>query len=93
MKQFMNKLFGSFDTVTNNAFSGRKLTAWWAVLVATCVTYVLPSDAKLHALYAWQLLALLCLGIITFEQIIRLKSSQTGTTTETTTTTSETKKE
>lgn len=88
-----SKLIGSFDTVTNNAFSGRKLTSWWAVLVATCVTYTLPSDAKLHALYAWQLLALLCLGIITFEQIIKLRTGQTGTTTETTTTTSETKKE
>lgn len=88
-----DKVLGSFDNITNNAFSGRKLTAWWAVLVGTAVTYALPDDAKLHALYAWQLLALLCLGIITFEQIIKLRTGQTGTTTETTTTTSETKKE
>jgi len=29
---------------------------------------------RLHALYAWQLLALLCLGIVTIEQIIKFKN-------------------
>jgi hypothetical protein len=54
----------------------------WAVMVGTAVTYTLPSEAKLHALYAWQLLALLCLGIVTVQQIISFKN---GNNTDTTT--------
>jgi hypothetical protein len=46
----------------------------WAVLTATYATYQLPESMLLHALYAWQLLALLCLGIVTAEQVIKLKN-------------------
>lgn len=77
MKTFIQKLFASLDNTTLG-FSGRKLTAVWAVLVATAVTYTLPTDARLHALYAWQVLALLCLGIITVEQIIKFKNGSGG---------------
>ena len=77
MKQILNKLISSFDTHTAG-FSSRKLTAMWAVLVATMVTYVLPSEAKLHALYSWQLLALLCLGIVTVQNIINFKNGNSS---------------
>lgn len=73
MKQILNKLLSSLDTHTKG-YSGRKLTAMWAVLVGTAVTYALPDEAKLHALYAWQVLALLCLGIVTVQNIIQFKN-------------------
>ena len=85
------KLFASFDNNTLG-YSARKLTAFASLCVAAGVTYTLPADAKLHALYAWLLLVLLCLGIVTIEQIIRLKASQSQTIKETETTTSSTEK-
>ncbi len=81
------KLFASFDNTTLG-YSARKLTAFASLCIAAGVTYVLPDDAKLHALYAWLLLVLLCLGIVTIEQIIRLKAGQSLK--ETTTSTTET---
>lgn len=74
LKEIFNNLIGSLDNKQNSGFSGRKLTGLFSVLIAACVTYVLPVDAKLHALYSWQLLALLCLGIVTVEQIIKFKT-------------------
>jgi hypothetical protein len=73
MKQILNKILSSFDTNTHG-FSSRKLTAFASIVVAIYVTYTLPMDMRLHALYAWQLLALLCLGIVTIEQIIKFKN-------------------
>lgn len=73
MKELLKKLFASFDTTTLG-FSGRKLTAFYSVIIAAYVTYNLPVEARLHALYAWQILALLCLGIVTVEQIIKFKN-------------------
>lgn len=73
MKQILNNLLASLDVHTKG-YSGRKLTAMWAVLVAAAVTYMLPTEARLHALYSWQLLALLCLGIVTVQQIINFKN-------------------
>lgn len=76
MKQIINNILASLDN-HSKGYSGRKLTAVWSVLVATYVTYQLPEDMRLHALYAWQILALLCLGIVTVEQVIRLKNGNT----------------
>ena len=73
MKTIFIKLFASLDT-HSLGFSGRKLTALFSVLVGAYITYTLPLEVRLHALYSWQLLALLCLGIVTFEQIIKLKN-------------------
>jgi len=73
MKDFIKRLISSLDT-TPGGLSGRKLTALYSVIVAAFVTYTLPADAKLYALYSWQALALLCLGIVTVEQIIKIKN-------------------
>lgn len=73
MKDIFKNLFASLDN-HNLGYSGRKLTALFAILIAAYVTYTLPVDAKLHAVYAWQILALLCLGIVTVEQIIKFKN-------------------
>ena len=70
------KLFGSLDN-TQDGWSARKLTAFASIITAIYVTYTLPLDVRLHALYAWQALALLCLGIVTFEQILKFKSGGT----------------
>lgn len=84
---FFKKLIASFDNHTHG-LSARKLTAFFAVMVGAYITkYKLPQEAQLHALYAWLILALLCLGIVTAEQIIKLKNgkneiSSTDTTSE-----------
>jgi len=70
---FITKLFASLDNTTLG-YSGRKLTALASIIVGVYITYTLRVDAKLHALYAWQVLALLCLGIVTVEQIIKFKN-------------------
>lgn len=73
MKNIINKIIASFDTY-NKGFSSRKLTAFASIIVAIYVTYTLPDEARLHALYAWQLLALLCLGIVTIQNILEFKN-------------------
>lgn len=75
LPQFLTKLLGSLDT-TSQGYSGRKLTAVASIIIAAYVTYTLPIDVRLYALYSWQALALLCLGIVTFEQILKFKSGE-----------------
>lgn len=74
--QFFKKLFASLDN-HSLGYSGRKLSAVFAVLMGAYITkYKLPPEAYLHALYAWQLLALLCLGIVTVQNIIDFKNGK-----------------
>jgi hypothetical protein len=80
MKNIINNLIASFKT-GDGGWSARKLTAFASIVVAVYVTYTLPLDMRLHALYAWQLLALLCLGIVTIEQIIKFKNGNNSDTT------------
>jgi len=75
MRKVFKDLIASFTTDTLG-FSARKLSAFAGVVVAIAVTYKLPKDAYLHAIYAWQTFALLCLGIVTAEQIIRFKDGK-----------------
>ena len=81
LKEILNNLIGSLDNKQDSGFSGRKLTGLFSVLIAACVTYFLPTEAKLHALYSWQLLTLLCLGIVTVEQIIKFKGGNSNDST------------
>lgn len=73
---FINNLVRSLDNKQDAGYSARKLTGLVSIITGIVVTYHLPSDAKLHALYSWQVLALLCLGIVTIEQIIKFKTGQ-----------------
>lgn len=74
MKAFIKKILASFDNKTEG-FSARKLTAFFAILIGAYITkYQLPKEAQLHALYSWQIVGLLCLGIVTVEQIIKFKN-------------------
>jgi hypothetical protein len=73
-KVLLLNLFGSLKT-GDGGYSARKLSALFAVLMGAYITkYELTPDMQLHALYAWQILAMLCLGIVTVEQIIKFKN-------------------
>lgn len=68
------KIDASLDT-HSKGWSARKLTALFAVSMAAYITkFELPHEAQLHALYAWLLLVVMCLGIVTAEQIIKFKN-------------------
>jgi len=73
MRKILNNILNSFTT-DKAGYSARKLSAFVGISVAIIVTFKLPKDAYLHAVYAWQTFGLLCLGIVTIEQIIRLKN-------------------
>ncbi len=74
MKDLINKLLASFDTETKG-FSARKLSALAGVLTGIYITLkLIPETEQIDALYAWLAFSLLCLGIVTIEQILKLKN-------------------
>ncbi len=74
MKTILNNLINSFTT-DKSGFSARKLSAFVGVITAIYVTVkLIPVAAQIDALYAWLLFALLCLGIVTIENVINLKN-------------------
>ena len=76
MKSFISNLFKSLDN-HNLGYSGRKLTALFSVLMGAYITFVkLPLEQQFNALCVWLLLCVLCLGIVTFEQIIKFKNGK-----------------
>jgi len=81
MKDILSKIIGSLDNRQDIGFSARKLTGLASIIMGAYITICkLPIDAQLHALYAWQLLALLCLGIVTIEQVIKFKNGNSTNT-------------
>jgi hypothetical protein len=75
IKKFITNLVRSLDNIQHQGYSARKLTALFGVLMGAYITkYHLPEADQFYALICWLLLALLCLGIVTFEQIIKLKN-------------------
>lgn len=73
MKKILNNILKSFTT-DSDGWSARKLSAFVGVVTAIYITIKeIPTEAQLHALYAWLAFVLVCLGIVTIEQIIRLK--------------------
>lgn len=84
LNNIIKNLLGSFNNIPGDGWSGRKLTVFYCMLLAGfIVVWRLPDHAQLHAFYALLATALLCLGIVTFEQIIKFKNGTTTTTTET----------
>lgn len=74
MKKLWTSLINSFDN-KNDGFSARKLSAFVAVIIGVYITrYLIPSTEQINALYAWLAFALLCLGIVTIEQILKFKN-------------------
>lgn len=77
MKKILNNLINSFTT-DKDGYSARKLSAFAAVVVAVIITMKkIPTVVMIDALYAWLCFGLLCLGIVTIEQIINLKNGST----------------
>ncbi len=67
----LKKLIASFDNTTDG-FSARKLSAFAGVVVSIIATFRFVDDKTIiEALIVWLVFALLCLGIVTAEQILR----------------------
>lgn len=76
MRKILNNLILSFTT-DKDGYSARKLSAFAAVIVGIYITAkLIPVAAQIDALYAWLGFGLLCLGIVTVEQIINLKNNK-----------------
>lgn len=84
LNNIIKNLLGSFNNDPKDGWSGRKLTVFYCMLLAGfIVIFRLPDHAQLHAFYALLATSLLCLGILTVDQIIRFKNGSTTTVTET----------
>jgi 4-amino-4-deoxy-L-arabinose transferase-like glycosyltransferase len=76
MKNFFTKLTASLDN-HSLGYSARKLSALSAIIAAYYVTYMFTNvDVLDYVLTAWLCFALLCLGIITAQQVIELKNGK-----------------
>ena len=76
MKNFFAKLTASLDN-HSRGYSARKLSALSAIIAAYYVTYMFTNVEVLdYVLTAWLCFALLCLGIITAQQVIELKNGK-----------------
>lgn len=85
------KFISSFDN-TSNGFSGRKLSAFAGVCMALYITIInVDSSNVIEAITVWLAFSLLCLGIVTVEQIIRFKEGIDREPIKTTTTETVTK--
>ena len=72
IKTIITNLLGSLDT-GKSGYSGRKLTAFVGVITAIYITvFNVKADNALYFLQSWQLFALLCLGIVTADSLIKL---------------------
>ena len=75
IKEFYEKLIGSFDNKNPHTFSGRKLTAFAFVVFSGYIHIrFVNTENAIEALLVDAGTALLCLGIITFEQVIKFKN-------------------
>lgn len=72
----IEKLMSSFDN-HSMGFSARKLSAFIAVMVAIYSTvHYVDGTTIVNVLMVWLTFALMCLGIITAEQVLRFKGQQ-----------------
>jgi hypothetical protein len=73
----INKLLGSFDNVKGQGFSARKLTAFALML---CIAFIhfrfVDINNAIEALMIDLSGVLLCLGIVTAQNIIELKNNK-----------------
>jgi len=69
------KILDSFKNIKGN-YSARKLSAFVAVATSIYITArLIPAAAQIDALYAWLIFAAVCMGIVTVEQIVNLRSN------------------
>lgn len=81
MKTLLKKLWASFDNAPGG-FSARKLSAFVAVMgVAVVITHRYTDRENLaEILTIWLAFALLCLGIITAQQVVEFRTGKTNQT-------------
>jgi hypothetical protein len=73
IKDLINSLKTNAD-----GFSGRKLSAFIGVLTGVYLTiFKVPSENQLDALMVWLSFSLLCLGIVTVQNVIEFKNGKT----------------
>lgn len=73
----IHDLYYSFTNIKNKGLSARKLSAFASVVAGYYTTKQIEGDLhKFYALVVWLLFALLCLAVITGEQLIKLKSDK-----------------
>lgn len=73
--KFWKKLVDSGDNLNKNSFSARKLSALAGIITAMWLSHKYCNpDILDYVISAWLLFALLCLGIVTIEQVINLKN-------------------
>lgn len=78
MKKLLAKLIASLE-IKEGGFSARKLSSFYAVMIAGLITiWKLPASDQLYALYAWLIFGLLCLSVITAEQLIKFRNGEKG---------------
>lgn len=74
---FLKNLFDSFHN-RPGGFSARKLSAFVGVTVCVYVTIHFCTEKILvDVLMVWLMFSLLCMGIITIQQVMDLKSGRT----------------
>lgn len=78
IKQLIKDYFGSFYA-NANGMSGRKLTAFLSFTVAVLVTFIwITPETFITVLWSWILTGLLCLGLVTFQQLTEFKNGKTN---------------
>jgi hypothetical protein len=83
MKTLIKKLWSSFDN-SPGGFSARKLSAFVAVVVVSAkISYQFTTAENLvEVLIVWLTFAAVCLGLVTGEQLIKLRNGKDVTVTE-----------
>lgn len=76
-----NNLYHSFFN-NDKGFSARKLTAFAAFWTAFELAQSLEAENRLYAVYAFLGVGLLCLGIVTMQNIINFKNGNNSQSTE-----------
>lgn len=77
IKEIINNILDSFKN-SEGGYSARKLTALAAFWTAFELAQSLEGDNRLYASYAFLGTGLLCLGIVTVQNLIELKSGKNG---------------
>lgn len=79
--KFIDDIYNSFHNKPEG-FSARKLSAFAGVVVAIIATFRFCDEKVLiNVITVWLIFALLCLGIITLQQVIDFKAGKSSTTT------------
>ena len=75
--KILDEIIHSFDNNPNSGFSARKLSAFVGVVVAVYLSIAhCEASIVVELVVAWMCFILLCLGLITTQQIIELKNGK-----------------